>query len=258
MNKKQITFIGNISRDKIVCTDRIYREVWGGSALYSAIATRKTSQHVAVAVYSAIGKDLNKEILSKNSILSLGTIHTHRYCNSFLINEIERTCVLEKQTYLSQSSIPNKIQSDHIHLSLRKGIQIERILTRSKLITKTFSIDVMIHSVTDQIKNIKMIGNKITHLFCNSQEYPIIKNILDANVHIFITDGEKPLTYIYKGKSRTFDITEIPSKLIISSTGAGDTFTGSFLGHYIDGENIEKAIINGIDAGTNSLFRCGI
>lgn len=257
MKKKDLVFIGNISRDKIVCTDLIYRETWGGSALHSAISARKVTK-TPISIFSAIGKDFSIRILAHNKIQFLGKQNLNRKCNTFLIDEVNETCINEAQTYVTHPIIPQEISGKHIHVSLRKGTYAEKILRHSKLMYETLSVDVMIHSVNDHVESLKRISKKASYLFCNSKEYPVIKGVISPQTHTFVTDGPHLLRYIHKKTMETFPIPKISKDSIISTTGAGDTFIGSLLGSYLEKRDLKQAISKGIHAGSSSLLRCGI
>ncbi len=81
--KIDLLYVGNISLDKIKCFDGNVKEVWGGSALYSALASRIVYKG-SIGIYSVVGMDFNWIILSENKITFLGKRSNNRKSNKFI------------------------------------------------------------------------------------------------------------------------------------------------------------------------------
>jgi len=62
------------------------REIWGGSALYSALASRAVFNG-SIGIYSVVGNDFDLKVLSDNDIIFLGKKNHDRKSNIFIIDE---------------------------------------------------------------------------------------------------------------------------------------------------------------------------
>ncbi|MCI9585287.1 MAG: hypothetical protein HFH45_01465 [Bacilli bacterium] len=243
-----ICFVGNSSIDNIITKKGSYR-TFGGSALYSAYSCRFNSDS-NIAIISNISEDLKQKL--EHSDISL--IGNNNKLAEFEINEIDGTCV-SKKCYDGDFLINDMLDINHLHVSFRKGVNIDKILNNPKIKYKSLSIDVMIHSVRDYIPYIKKYLNRIDILFCNLNEYSLIKDVVQEIPIKVITNEEKPVIAITENENLIFEIPNIDN--IVSTTGAGDTFIGGFLSKYIKEKNLVPAVIQGINNSLLSIQRVG-
>ncbi|MDD2477315.1 MAG: PfkB family carbohydrate kinase [Dysgonamonadaceae bacterium] len=253
--KIDLLYAGNISLDKIVCFDSSMREIWGGSALYSALASRAVFNG-SIGIYSVVGNDFDSKVLSDNDIIFFGKKNHDRKSNTFIIDEKNKKCSLENKNYLKFAPVNQSINVEHLHVSFREGVPIERIFS-GKIKFQHLSVDVMHFSVT-RMKNILLRYLKdINIIFCNQSEYNSIKDILDKSVEVFVTDEEKAVRHYINGCENKYQVPKIVNKNIKSTTGAGDTFIGGFLGSYLGTGDCERAVSAAINLSGLSLSYCG-
>lgn len=164
-----LCYVGNSSNDKIVVNNGIYNTL-GGSCIYSSFSS-KTSFDGKIAIISKVDSDTNL-LLKEKQIEFYGTIVDRM--TEFIIDESKSTC--ESQFYNTDViKLETKIDINHLHISLRKGVDVQNILESELLNYNHLSVDVMIHSVVDFIPIIEKYASKIEILFCNINEYNIIK-----------------------------------------------------------------------------------
>ncbi|MEG1142289.1 MAG: hypothetical protein RSE41_07595, partial [Clostridia bacterium] len=165
-----LCFAGNSSIDFI--NNEIY--CLGGSAIYSSLSAR-TSTKKNISVISNVNDEIFN-VLKNRKINLIGNVVED--ITQFNIDEINGTC--QGANYNSEDILINeKLNINHLHISFRKGVNIENILDNKLISYKTLSIDVMIHSVNEYIKYIQKYKNKINIIFCNSTEFNIIKEYID-------------------------------------------------------------------------------
>ena len=174
--------------------------------------------------------------------------------NEFSINEENGTCnFLEKVE--NSIEIKEPLEINNLHISFRKGVDIDKIISNPKIKYKKLTIDVMIHSVEDFIPYINKYVDKIDTLFCNMKEYLILKEYIYSIPRIIITNEDRPIILIDDNSNYFFDI--VPVENVISSTGAGDTFIGGFLGALCENNTINESINYGISISRLSLQNFG-
>ncbi|MDO5568724.1 MAG: PfkB family carbohydrate kinase, partial [bacterium] len=222
----------------------------GGSAIYSSFSARSCYDGT-IAVIGNMNKETNKKLIMKK-ITHIGK--TNKKMTSFIINESLDTCVSTKYEN-NKFILTDKIIIKHLHISFRKGVDIDAILNNPYLKYKSLSIDVMIHSVKEFIPKIVKYINKIDIIFCNMKEYSLIKEYIEDIPLKIITNEDKPVIVINKESITFFEIKKINN--IVSFTGAGDTFIGGFLAKYIKNKNIKLSVKQGIVNSREKLKHFG-
>lgn len=243
-----ICFVGNSSID-IIKNKTIRKTVYGGSAIYSSLSCRNSSNK-KIAILSTVNKNL-KNLLDNKKIELIGNISEE--ITIFEIDEEFGSCKFVKK--IENNIKGSNIDTDYLHVSFRKGVDIDAILENSGIKYNHLTIDVMIHSLKEFIPIIQKYEKKIEILFCNSTEYNILINYITNIPIIVVTNQEKPVVVIEKDKNTFFDV---PQDIYpISTTGAGDTFIGGFLAKYIEKNSIEKSIKEGIKNSSYSITQYG-
>ncbi|HHX99147.1 TPA: hypothetical protein GX533_00455 [Candidatus Dojkabacteria bacterium] len=173
---------------------------------------------------------------------------------TFEIDEKLGTCSFLKRVG-KKFEINQNINIDYLHISFRKGVDIYGILHNDKIRYRHLSIDVMIHSIESVVSVIKKYKDKIDIIFCNCDEYHILKDrITDLPVTI-VTNQDKPVVVIQHRKNIYYTV---PQNLhLISTTGAGDSFIGGFLAKYSEKKILDDAVIQGIKNASYSITRYG-
>lgn len=244
-----ICYVGNSSNDTIKIKDHTYNTL-GGSSIYSSFSSRNSSDG-RIAIISKVDAK-TKLNLEKNGIEFYGQIVNKM--SEFIIDEEKDTCIAN---YYNNDpiSLNNQIHINHLHISLRKGIEFEEIFNNEYLHYQHLSVDVMIHSVHDFIPVIEKYSSKIEILFCNIKEYNILKKYIKEIPLTIVTNEDKPVIVVTPNNIKAYDIAN--NKNIKSTTGAGDTFIGGFLAKYIINKNLDEAISQGIYNSNKSIEKIG-
>ena len=243
-----ICFVGNSSVDHIVTKNGCHK-TFGGSAIYSSYSCRHISD-VEIAIISNVNKKLRIEVNNKD----INVIGDNNPLVEFEIDEINGTCSAKKY-YDNNFSVSETVNINHLHISFRKGVDVDKILNNPKIQYNTLSIDVMIHSVKEYIPLVKKYLDKIDMLFCNMAEYSVIEDIV-KNIPIkIITNEDKPVIVMNKKENLIYEVHK--AEKVISTTGAGDTFIGGFLGSYVKNKNLDLSISQGISNSFASIKKIG-
>lgn len=245
----KITYIGNVSKDNIKTIRGENKTSIGGSAIYSSFATKLVNKNINISIVSNTTRR-NIEYIKCNNIQFEGNQIEND--TEFMIDEQKGTCIGKNYNNIY---LKNKIITDHLHVSFRKGIDISSIINNTELKYKTLSADVMIHSVENIIPEIIKYESKIKILFCNLQEYDIIKDYVRKIPLLIITNNKYPIIIKEKGIFYIYNVKKC--KNIVSDTGAGDSFIGGFLGEYLKNKNIEDAVKAGAETSSLSLLNIG-
>lgn len=244
-----LCYVGNSSNDKIIRNNEIYN-ILGGSSIYSSFSSR-TSCNDRIAIISKVDSD-TRLLLKEKQIEFYGTIVDRM--TEFIIDESKSSC--ESQFYNTDIiKLETRIDVNHLHVSLRKGVNIEDVLENGLLNYNHLSIDVMIHSVEDFIPIIEKYASKIEILFCNINEYNIIKKYVDDIPLAIVTNENKPVLTITPTNTTSYNV--INNKNIKSTTGAGDSFIGGFLSKYIINQDIYESVSQGIYNASKSIENIG-
>lgn len=244
-----LCYVGNSSNDKIIVNNEIHNAL-GGSCIYSSFSSR-ASFDGKIAIISKVDTNTNL-LLKEKEIEFYGSIVDRM--TEFIIDESKSTC--ESQFYnIDVIKLKEKIDINHLHISLRKGVDVQNILENGLLNYKHLSIDVMIHSVVDFIPIIEKYASKIEILFCNINEYNILKKYVKDIPLVIVTNENKPVLAITPTNTISYSV--INNKNIKSTTGAGDSFIGGFLSKYIINQDINESISQGIYNSSKSIENIG-
>lgn len=245
----KITYVGNISKDEIINKENKKYISIGGSAIYSSFATRAINHKIDIEIIGNTSRK-NIEIINKRNIYFYGKQNKNE--TKFFINEIENSCIGKNYNNISFKGYLN---TEHLHISFRKGIDIDKILESKKISFNSLSVDVMIHSIEDVIPKLEKYEDIIDILFCNLSEYKVLKEKISKIPLIIITNNKYPI--IIKSNNDIFVMNVKKCEHIVSDTGAGDSFIGGFLGEYIKNKNIYEAVRVGILTSNLSLSKIG-
>lgn len=244
-----ICYVGNSSKDTIIVNNKKYNTL-GGSCIYSSFSSRASFKG-KIAIVSNVD-NITKNQLEKEKIKFYGNVVDRM--TAFEINEEKSTCIAQ---YYNDNMInlDGEINVNYLHVSFRKGVNIEEILESPKLKYSHLSIDVMIHSVTEFIPMIEKYVSKIEILFCNIKEYNKIKKHINKIPLIIVTNEDKPVLAILPDCIRSYQT--LYNNSIKSTTGAGDTFIGGFLAKYVINQNIDESIEQAIYNSNKSIELIG-
>ena len=244
-----ICFVGNSSIDFIKQSGKSKR-LFGGSALYSSLSCR-CSSNKNIAIISNVNHDI-KNLLESKNIKLYGNVYDK--ITSFKIDEKLNTCDFINKVN-NNIRLNNSICIDYLHISFRKGVDVDYILNNKNIKYRHLSIDVMSHSVKEFIPMIKKYIDRINIIFCNNDEYQVIKEYINDVSMIVITNQDRPVLVIQKDRN---DCYNVPQNIApISTTGAGDTFIGGFLAIYSENKKVDEAVAEGIKNASYSITRYG-
>ncbi len=244
-----LCFVGNSSID-LIKTENGSMETFGGSAIYSSLSCRSVSNK-SIGIISNVNSDL-KKILDSKQIYLFGKVVDE--INTFEIDESLDYCKFIRQGN-NDILINEDIEVNYLHVSFRKGVNIDNILNNSKIRYNHLSIDVMIHSIDSFIDMIEKYIDKIDIIFCNNQEYQVLKKHFNNLPLAIITNQNKPVIAVNKSENIYFNVPQNIST--VSSTGAGDSFIGGFLAEYSKNRNLNSAINTGIVNASYSITKFG-
>ena len=244
-----LCFVGNSSID-LIKNENGNGETFGGSAIYSSLSCRSVSDK-SIGIISNVDNKL-KKLLESKQIYLFGKVVDE--INTFEIDESLGTCNFIKQGN-NDVLINEDIEINYLHVSFRKGVNIDNVLKNPKIRYNHLSIDVMIHSIDSFIEMIEKYIDKIDIIFCNNEEYQVLKKHFNNLPLTIITNQDKPVIAVNKEENIYFNVPQnIPT---ISSTGAGDSFIGGFLAEYSKNQNLNSAINKGIANASYSVTKFG-
>lgn len=244
-----LCFAGNSSID-LIKNGNWNKETFGGSAIYSSLSCRSVSDK-SIAIISNVDNNL-KKLLDSKQIYLFGEVVDE--INVFEIDESLGTCNFIKQVN-NNILINEDIEVNYLHVSFRKGVNIDNILNNPKIRYNHLSIDVMIYSIDSFIDMIRKYIDKIDMIFCNNEEYQVLKKHFLSLPLTIITNQNKPVIAVNNKENLYFNVPQNISK--VSSTGAGDSFIGGFLAEYLKNQNLNSAINTGIANASYSVTKLG-
>lgn len=244
-----ICFVGNSSID-FIKNKKGTNKVFGGGAVYSSLSCRSIS-YKRIGIISNVDRNL-KGLIDLKQIHLFGNVVDEM--NTFKIDESLDTCTFLKQDN-NDIVINDDIEVDYLHVSFRKGVNIDNILKNPKIRYNHLSIDVTKHSLNSFIDMIEKYIDKIDFVFCNNEEYQVLKKHFKSLPLTIVTNQNKPVIVVGKDENLFFDVPQIIP--IISCTGAGDSFIGGFLAEYSNNQKLDKAINAGITNASHSITKFG-
>lgn len=240
-----LVFVGNQSIDKKVCLDGRSVEVIGGSAYNSFCSSKLFYEQLISAYFAPVGNRTSRAAMNQYNLNK-----EYRDDVIFEINELSGEC----NTRLAVCMNNTHWECDHLHISLRRDVDIESFLNGS-VDFKSLSVDVTHASVEKYKSAIEALRNRIDFLFCNTQEYLHIKHIIIKGSFV-VTNEDKPVR-IQNAKSTKYFAVPTPVRSTKSVTGAGDSFIGAFLSELMCNYNITESVAAGIAAAQANLNAYG-
>ena len=244
-----LCFVGNSSID-LIKNENGNEKTFGGSAIYSSLSCRSISDK-SIGIISNVDNNL-KKLLDSKQIYLFGKVVDE--INTFEIDESLETCNFIKQSN-NDILIDEDIEVNYLHVSFRKGVNIDNVLNNPKIRYNHLSIDVMIHSIDSFMEMIEKYIDKIDIIFCNNEEYQVLKKHFNNLPLTIITNQEKPVIAVNKEENIYFNVPQNIST--VSSTGAGDSFIGGFLAEYSKNQNLNSAINTAIANASHSITKFG-
>ena len=286
IKKKILLFIGNSAIDTVVNSNNMQSTHIGGSAVNSSIGAQFTSNNlVTVKIYSTTGNDFKVDLLKDFHIDTSNLQKINKPSNKFFIDErMESQRNQNKNTFFSKcnknlsskliedsiqySALPIKpldfgMSVDHLHISIRKGMFLEKIL--KNISYKSMSIDVKSLHLDDTIHQVKFFLPKIKFLFCNNVEYLQLRRLETSlfgaikfhNLSVFVTN-ENGVLFLNDNEKIHYKTIKFLPKDIVSLTGAGDVFLGAFLSSFSKEKNLRSSIFEALSLASLSVQDFGV
>lgn len=254
-----LLFVGNTSIDKITNKLNESQTCLGGGAFISAFSSQLLFPNNN-SILSSVGKDFPLDDLVEIGV-DTSLIHfSPARSNTFIINEKTTKVHLENDQYIKVLLLET-IKCKHLHISCREGVEWELVL--EKIEYKSISVDIMHSSLDLHIDRIFKVIKSPIFFFCNLEEYKVIKkNIINnrekfSEVSNFIVTSKQGVAL--KNSRGNYFLSGFPElKNIKSTTGAGDTFIGSFLGAHLADKSIHDSLLWGLAASLVSISDFGI
>mgnify|MGYP004679111473 CR=1 FL=1 len=240
---------GNCSQDYITNQDGIINKTPGGSLTYISVA----AIHVTNKKIISIGK-MSTQMARYLNEQGINTLSQETNDISFYIDENKNTCI-GKNYDCASFKVENNVDLKFLHVSFREGVDIEGFLCNPNVKYDFLSIDVTKFSAKKMAHYIQKYHDKVKILFCNIEEYELIKETTIGIPLILVTNEDKYVKIITSNTMFLCDV--LKKENIISSTGAGDSFIGGFLGEYIISKDLEKSVKSGIMCAYYSLDNFG-
>ena len=117
-----LCFVGNSSID-LIKNENGNEETFGGSAIYSSLSCRSISDK-SIGIISNVDNNL-KKLLDSKQIYLFGKVVDE--INTFEIDESLGTCNFIKQSN-NDILIDEDIEVNYLHVSFRKGVNIDNVL----------------------------------------------------------------------------------------------------------------------------------
>ena len=247
--KYDLGIYGNCSQDYITNNEGVTKRVLGGSLIYISLAAKNITNKKIISIGKMSVQ--TKQYLSGYGINILSQDTTDI---TFIINECKNTCIGKNYDY-SSFKVDDKIYMRFLHISFRKGIDIEGFLCNPNIKYNALSIDVAKFSAKKMEKYIRKYHAKIKILFCDMEEYELIKDSTKDIPLIIVTNKDKYVKIITP--KNLFLCEVIRKECVTSSTGAGDSFIGGFLGEYIVSQDLTKSLKSAIKCAYYSLDNFG-
>lgn len=238
--KFELVYVGNISRD---VEDDGVSSCWGGSAFHSAVASALTGNK-RIGLISGIGNDFDITIMESLSITNINEVNYARKCNSFRKDPITLNFVLLESSYVEYPQITKRVFADHIHISLRYGVPVERIIENPLLRYGTLSFDVLNSSLSYAIEMLERYKHKLSLLFCNFAEFQHIQKSKFLFT-VIVTNEHRPVSIWANGILQQMLIVPY-NPIIVRTDGAGDSFIGGFLSLPLKIDNLSSNTVLGI------------
>lgn len=255
-----LVFAGNTSLDTVKLRGITKKNIPGGSALSSALASRQF-HHLNTAVFTTTGFDYPITLFQDVGIDISKITAVEKESTKFLLDEDESIIKLKSEEYLPLSADSASICTKHLHISNRVGVDSNKILKDADYVSGSF--DVMFSKSAGKRKSIDSCLQKFNLLFCNSYEEEVLFNEMNVQLNRY-EDLLRIVTCKDHVLLKTTDDIEkiecfaVEDKIIKSTTGAGDSFLGAFLGAFVSGHRLEEALAYGIATASFSIEEYGI
>ncbi|MBL7261597.1 carbohydrate kinase family protein [Paractinoplanes lichenicola] len=255
--------VGNISRDAAEHPEHQHH-LLGGAALYIALAAVRAA--VTAAPVSVIGHDLAKELqrpeparldLSRIAIVDQPSCRFHlTYDQQGTLTSVEASYGAAEQ--LTAHALEHLNGFEHVHVCCRRPLDPVPVLAALAEREQDFSVDFITASAADMIAATARFLPHARVVFADVSEYATLAHLVNLEDlrTVTVTDGPRPASLYRRGRLAA-RATVQPSPAL-EVTGAGDTFTGTFLARVLNGVPEELSLHHGAQAATSRVANLGI
>lgn len=252
-----IFFVGHVSIDRVQNINGSSVQP-GGAALYAAVAAKTLLENVYLI--SVVGKDypyLDILDMFPRRFIKISNAPSTRF--NIKYNERWEAKYLEAKygsgTRISPELIPVEALSPEsiVHISPISPARVRRIveLIRKKKPQIKISVNTWIGYIKGKNKDIlKEIASEVDFFILNDSEAKALTNVkslatalkLLQSKTLIVTLGELGAVVSRDGDVQLIPALRIPVEKVIDTTGAGDTWCGSFLAAYKQTNNLMKSV----------------
>ncbi|MBG0568723.1 carbohydrate kinase family protein [Actinoplanes aureus] len=255
--------IGNISRDTAEHPGQ-HRHLLGGAALYISLAAARAG--VSAAPVSVIGNDLADALrLPQLTLLDLTAIAVadQPSCSFHLRYDRQGALIAVDAIYgaadqLTTHALEHLHRFEHVHVCCRRPLDPVPVLAALVERRQPFSVDFITASAADMITATAPYLRHARTVCTDIGEYAILTGAVPAD-HlraVTVTDGPRPAVLYRHGEVAAR--TPVQPAVVIEVTGAGDTFTGTFLAATLQGVPETLALSRATQAATRRIATAGI
>ncbi|MDT0348121.1 carbohydrate kinase family protein [Pseudonocardia charpentierae] len=256
--------IGNISRDLTEYPGRPRRHLLGGAALYVALAAARAGMRAAPI--SVIGADLAAAMrtpLLEPLDLSGVAVTAKPSCRFSLRYSREHVLIDFAEEYgaaedLTRHALVEAPRHEFVHVCCRRPLDPVPVLTALVDRRQRFSVDFVAASAADMIAATAALLPRADVVFTDAKEYDVLLRTVGASdlPAVTVTDGPGPVTLYEYGVL----VARAPVRRVeaVEVTGAGDTFSGTFLASVLDGQSRRRALRRAVKAATARVTVAGI
>jgi sugar/nucleoside kinase (ribokinase family) len=255
---QRLSVIGNLSRDRTHYPNGYGAEQLGGAALYISLAAARGG--VQAAPVSVIGPDLpdlpvdlHSPGLDLSALLTVaGPSASFRLdydTDDQLIGMTAAYGVAERLTEHALDHI-TRHPCDRYHVCCRRPLDVPLVLRSLASSGATFSVDFIVSSAERIVAEAAPWLPYAEVVFTNAAEYRLLEHVVDVGAlrTAVITDGPRPARLLRHGQQVLMSMP--PAVTPVEVTGAGDTLTGTFLAHRLNGHDDSSALRAAVSAAS--------
>ncbi|MFJ6785565.1 carbohydrate kinase family protein [Streptomyces yangpuensis] len=254
----RLKVVGNISRDHTCYPDGRRLESLGGATLHTALAAASAGAHTQPV--SVVGSDLSAlpERLPIPRVDWTGlSIRDGRSATFTLTYNPDDTLASSQADYAASQHLTDHalahIQTgggDFFHISLRRPLLPEAVLAALTDQRLGFSLDFFLPSAPAMIEAATPWLHRAAVIFTNAAEYRLLTEAVEPGTLplVAVTDGPRLAQLYARGRplAQARPVRSVPADV----TGAGDTFAGTFLAHWLQGHPTHQALARAVHAAT--------
>ena len=263
---KDITIIGNISIDHLTLPGGTRFIMIGGGALNVGIGCKVAG--VTPSLISVVGTDVpiaDHTIIRKSLDTSGIAIQQGNSCVFEIVyDDLEYPPRIKTVPGVSSRLTCHACDSvtitNHLHICCRLPLDPEPVIKAWHGWWTSLSLDFIHSSFIDQFKGVASSLRYANYIFLNEEEFNLFAERIDISqltAILIVTHGSRGVIAFRQGQI-IHTQAAYNTRYIVDTTGAGDTFTGTFLGSVILGLTIDEALDKAAYAAAQSVQDYGV